>query len=64
MTGFIQEKVLGATIAIFRGSLMLKFKWWDSPIEEINELIPLLHNNDLEYVKEKIKEIMNKKYII
>ena len=41
--------------------LMLKFKWWDLPIEKINELIPLLHNNDLEYVKEKIKEIVNKK---
>jgi virginiamycin A acetyltransferase len=39
--------------------LMLKFKWLDLPIEEINRLIPLLHNNDLEYVKEKIKEIIN-----
>jgi virginiamycin A acetyltransferase len=36
--------------------LMLKFKWWDLPIEEINGLIPLLHNNDLEYVKEKVKK--------
>ena len=39
--------------------LMLKFKWWDLPISEIKELIPLLHNNDLDYVKAKIKEIMN-----
>ncbi len=37
--------------------LMLKFKWWDLPIEEINKLIPLLHNNDLEYVKGKVKEL-------
>jgi virginiamycin A acetyltransferase len=34
--------------------LLLKFKWWDLPIEKINELIPLLHNNDLEYVKERL----------
>jgi len=38
---------------------MLKFKWWDLPIEEINELIPLLHNNDLEYVKEEINKRVN-----
>jgi virginiamycin A acetyltransferase len=37
--------------------LMLKLKWWDLPIEEINELIPLLHNNNLEYAKEKIKDM-------
>jgi virginiamycin A acetyltransferase len=38
--------------------LMLKLKWWDLPIEEINKLIPLLHQNNLEYVKEKLKEII------
>jgi virginiamycin A acetyltransferase len=27
----------------------------------INALIPLLHNNNLEYVKEKIREIVNEK---
>jgi virginiamycin A acetyltransferase len=37
--------------------LMLKLKWWNLPIAEINKLIPLLHNNKLEYVKKKIKEI-------
>ena len=31
--------------------LMLKFKWWDLPIEEIYKLIPLLRSNDLEYVR-------------
>ena len=41
--------------------LMLKFKWWDLSIEEINGLIPLLHNNDLDYVKKKIKEMIFKK---
>ena len=40
--------------------LMLKFKWWDLSIEEINGLIPLLHNNDLDYVKEKVKELVSK----
>jgi virginiamycin A acetyltransferase len=35
--------------------LMLKLKRWDLPIEEINKLIPLLHKNNLEYVKEKTK---------
>jgi len=38
-------------------ALMLKLKWWDLPVEKINELIPLLHNNNLDYVKEKLKEI-------
>ncbi len=36
-------------------SLMLDFKWWDKPIDEINELIPILANSDLEYVKKEIK---------
>lgn len=38
--------------------LLLKLKWWDKPIKEINELIPLLSNSNINYVKEKIKEIM------
>ncbi len=37
--------------------LMLKFKWWDKPIEEINKLIPLLCNSNLNVVKEKIKQL-------
>jgi virginiamycin A acetyltransferase len=40
-------------------ALMLKFKWWDLPVEEINALIPLLHNNDVEYIKEKIIRRLN-----
>jgi virginiamycin A acetyltransferase len=35
--------------------LMLKFKWWDKSIEEINELIPILICGDLEKVKKEIK---------
>jgi virginiamycin A acetyltransferase len=39
-------------------ALLLEFKWWDLPIEKINELIPLLHSNDLDYVKGKISETL------
>lgn len=34
--------------------LMLKFEWWNKPIEEINKLIPLLTNSDLQTVKKEI----------
>ena len=36
--------------------LMLKFKWWNKSIDEINELIPILTCSDLNYVKEIIGE--------
>ena len=38
-------------------SLMLKWKWWDKPIEEIDALIPILTSSDLNEVKEKIKSL-------
>lgn len=38
--------------------LLLKFKWWDKPIEEINELIPILTSSDLEKVKAEIHRLM------
>ena len=41
-------------------SLLLKFKWWDKPVEEINALIPVLTNSDLEFVKNKIRELTEK----
>ena len=41
-------------------NLLLELKWWDKPIKEINELIPLLVNSDINYVKEKIKEMISK----
>ena len=37
-------------------SLMLKWKWWDKEIDEINSLIPLLTSNDLESVKQELEE--------
>ena len=38
--------------------LLLKFKWWDKPIEEINALIPLLTSSDLDKVKAEIHRLM------
>ena len=36
--------------------LLLKFKWWDKSVEEINDLIPLLTCGDLEKVKTELKK--------
>ena len=35
--------------------LLLRFKWWDKSIEEIDSLIPLLTCSDLEKVREELK---------
>ena len=35
--------------------LLLKFKWWDKSIEEIEELMPILSCGDLEKVKKEIQ---------
>ena len=42
-------------------NLMLEWRWWDKPIEEINSLIPVLTSSDLTEVKKKVKEILGKK---
>ena len=39
-------------------ALMLAWKWWDKPIEEIDALIPVLTSCDLSAVKEKIKTLL------
>ncbi len=36
--------------------LLLRFKWWDRSIEEIDELIPLLTSSDLEKVRKELQE--------
>ena len=36
--------------------LLLRFKWWNKSIEEINELIPLLTCSELDKVKEEIRK--------
>lgn len=37
--------------------MLLKFKWWDKSVEEINELIPILTCSDLKKVKTEIKKL-------
>lgn len=39
--------------------LMLKLKWWDKDVDEIKALIPVLVDDDLENVKNKIKILIN-----
>ena len=38
--------------------LMLKFKWWEKSIDEIDGLIPVLTCSDLEKVKAEIKRLV------
>lgn len=38
--------------------LLLRFKWWDKSIEEINSLIPILTCSDLEKVKAELKALL------
>lgn len=40
--------------------LMLKLKWWDMEIDEINKLIPVLTDGNLERVKRKITALTEK----
>ena len=39
-------------------ALLLQWKWWDKPIEEIDALIPILTSSDLQVVKSKIKKFL------
>lgn len=39
--------------------LMLRFRWWEKSIEEINRLIPLLTCGDLEQVRGKLKAMVS-----
>ena len=36
-------------------ALLLRFRWWEKSVEEINDLIPLLTSSDLEKVKEELR---------
>ena len=38
-------------------SLLEKIRWWDKGVEEIKQLIPLLSNSDIDYVKEELKKM-------
>jgi len=37
---------------------MLKFKWWNKSIDEIDRLIPILTCSDLEKVKVEIRKLI------
>ena len=37
-------------------ALLLAFRWWDKPVEEIQALIPMLADSDLDRVKRGIRE--------
>jgi virginiamycin A acetyltransferase len=39
-------------------TLLDRLKWWDLPIQRIQELIPLLSNSDLEKVKIEIRKLI------
>lgn len=41
--------------------LLLKFKWWDKSIEEINGLIPILTCSDLSKLKTELKKLIKGK---
>ena len=41
-------------------NLLLEFKWWDKSVAEIENLSEILSSDDLESVKEKIKEMLGK----
>ena len=36
--------------------LLLKFKWWDKSIEEIDNLIPILTCSNLEIIRKELKK--------
>ena len=38
--------------------LLLRFKWWDKSIEQINALIPILTSSDLDTVRKNLKELL------
>jgi virginiamycin A acetyltransferase len=39
-------------------NLLQKLQWWNLPLEQIKQIIPLLHNSDIEYVKGKIQKLL------
>ena len=40
--------------------LLLAWKWWDRPVEEIDGLIPILTSSKTDDVKNRIKELLDK----
>ena len=42
-------------------ALLLEWKWWEKPSDEVNSLIPVLTCSDLDQVKNAIKTMLNNK---
>ena len=40
-------------------ALMIEWKWWEKPVEEINSLIPILTSSKIDDVKKAIKKMLN-----
>ena len=38
-------------------ALLLRFRWWDKSVEEIDSLIPLLTDSDPDRVRAKLREL-------
>ena len=38
--------------------ILLRLKWWDKPIGEINALIPVLSSSDMDWVKEQLRAML------
>lgn len=41
--------------------LLEQLQWWNLPIEEIDNLIPVLSNPDIEEMKQSVREYLEKK---
>jgi len=41
--------------------MLLDFKWWDKPVDEIKALIPLLHNNNTGEIKKLLARYKRRK---
>ena len=40
--------------------LLLQLKWWDKPVEDIKEIVPVLTCNSLSHIKEELRNLIKK----
>ena len=38
--------------------LLLQFRWWDLPVQQVTELLPLLCDPDLEHVRKTLRALL------